>query len=153
LNDSLRVSIVGASRYSGLELTKLLLRHRAVHIERLFANTSAGRKVADVYPWLAGQIDQVYDEYSPDTACMSDLVFVALPSGEAMNLVPEFFGEGKKSLILAATSGSGMPPPMNDTITGPIKRPTFLPPPSMDCRNGIRGKSERPLSSQTRAAT
>ncbi len=92
--------MVGASGYSGLELTKLLLRHPAVHIDRLFANTSAGRKVADVYPRLAGQIDQVYDEYSPDTACVSDVVFVALPSGEAMNLVPELLGKGKKIIDL-----------------------------------------------------
>jgi len=100
LSDSLRVSVVGASGYSGLELTKLLLHHPAVHIDRLFANTSAGRKVADVYPWLAGQIDKIYDEYSLDMACASDLLFLALPSGEAMNLVPELLQKGKKIIDL-----------------------------------------------------
>ena len=100
LNDSLRVSVVGASGYSGMELTKLLLRHPRVQIDRLFANTSAGRRVADVYPWLDGRIDAVYAEYSPDAACTSNLVFMALPSGEAMNLVPELLNRGKKIVDL-----------------------------------------------------
>jgi N-acetyl-gamma-glutamyl-phosphate reductase len=100
LSDPLRVSVVGASGYSGLELTKLLLRHSRVHIDRLFANTSAGRRVSDVYPWLGGRIDKIYDEYSPDTACSSNLVFVALPSGEAMNLIPELVKRGKKVIDL-----------------------------------------------------
>lgn len=100
MNDSLRVSIVGASGYSGLELTKLLLRHPHVQIDRLFANTSAGRRVSDVYPWLGGRIEKLYDEYSPDTACTSSLIFIALPSGEAMNLIPELVKRGKKIIDL-----------------------------------------------------
>jgi len=100
LNDIVRVSVVGASGYSGLELTKLLLRHPRIQIEKLFANTSAGRRVADVYPSLEGRIDSVYAEYTPEAACTSDLVFLALPSGEAMSLVPELLKRGKKVLDL-----------------------------------------------------
>lgn len=100
MSDPLRVSIIGASGYSGLELTKLLLRHPQVHIDRLFANTSAGRRVSDVYPWLGGRIDHIYDQYSPDMACSSSLVFIALPSGEAMNLIPELVKRGKKIIDL-----------------------------------------------------
>jgi N-acetyl-gamma-glutamyl-phosphate reductase len=100
LSDSFRVSIVGASGYSGLELTKLLVRHSRIQIEQLFANTMAGRRVADVHPMLGGRIDAVYAEYSPDAACASNLVFIALPSGEAMNLIPELLNRGKKVVDL-----------------------------------------------------
>ena len=100
MSDSFRVSIVGASGYSGLELTKLLVRHPRIQIEQLFANTSAGRRVADVHPLLRGRIDAVYAEYSPEAACTSNLVFIALPSGEAMNLIPELLNRGKKVVDL-----------------------------------------------------
>ena len=100
MSDLFRVSIAGASGYSGLELTKLLLRHPCIQIEQLFANTSAGRRVADVHPWLGGRIDAVYAEYSVEAACTSNLVFIALPSGEAMNLIPDLLNRGKKVVDL-----------------------------------------------------
>jgi len=93
-----KVSIVGASGYSGAELLKLLLRHKSVKIEKLFANTSAGKQVTDLYPWFAGRLDTAYEPYSADASCKSDLVFIALPSGEAMNIVPELV-ERKRNVI------------------------------------------------------
>ncbi len=91
---------MGASGYSGLELTRLLLRHPHVKIESLFANTSAGKRVAEVYPWLETRTSLSYSSYSPEAACTSDLVFVALPSGEAMHLVPELLQKGKRIIDL-----------------------------------------------------
>lgn len=93
-----KVSIVGASGYSGAELLRILLRHKHVAIEKLFASSSVGKRVADVYPWFSGRVDAAYDAYSPDAVGTSDLVFIALPSGEAMNIVPELV-ERKKKII------------------------------------------------------
>jgi N-acetyl-gamma-glutamyl-phosphate reductase len=100
LATTISVSIIGASGYSGAELTKILLRHKLVKIDKLFANTSAGRRVADVYPWFGSRADSVYEQYSVESAHTSDIVFVALPSGEAMNLVPELLERGKKVIDL-----------------------------------------------------
>jgi N-acetyl-gamma-glutamyl-phosphate reductase len=97
---SIGVSILGASGYSGAELMKILLRHKQVNIERLFANSSVGKRVNELYPWFGGRIDSVYEQYSADAACKSDLVFVALPSGEAMNIVPELLDRGKRIIDL-----------------------------------------------------
>ena len=93
-----KVSIVGASGYSGAELLKILLRHHRVKIEKLFANSSAGKQVTELYPWFTGMVDMAYEPYSADAACKSDLVFIALPSGEAMNVVPELV-ERQKNVI------------------------------------------------------
>jgi len=93
-----KVSIVGASGYSGAELLKILLRHKHVKLGKLFANSSAGKRVADLYPWFAGRVDMAYEPYSAEAVSTSDLVFIALPSGEAMNIVPELM-ERKKSVI------------------------------------------------------
>lgn len=97
---SIGVSIVGASGYSGAELMKILLRHKQVSIEKLFANSSVGKRVNELYPWFGGRVDSVYEQYSADAACKSDLVFMALPSGEAMNIVPELLDRGKRVIDL-----------------------------------------------------
>jgi N-acetyl-gamma-glutamyl-phosphate reductase len=93
-----KLSIVGASGYSGAELLKILLRHKYVKVERLFANSSAGKRVTDLYPWFAGRVEASYELYSAEAAGTSDLIFIALPSGEAMNVVPELV-ERKKRVI------------------------------------------------------
>ena len=93
-----KVSIVGASGYSGAELLKILLRHKNVKLEKLFANSSAGKRVTDLYPWFAGRADMAYEPYVAEAVSTSDLVFIALPSGEAMNIVPELV-ERKKNVI------------------------------------------------------
>ncbi len=96
----LRVSILGASGYSGAELLRLLLTHPRVTVDRLFANSSAGRSVADVLPAFARRIDKTFETFTPDAIRGSDLVFLALPSGEAMNLVPSIVDVGKRVIDL-----------------------------------------------------
>jgi N-acetyl-gamma-glutamyl-phosphate reductase len=94
------VSVVGASGYSGVELLKILARHPEVRIDKLFANTTAGKKLGDVVPFFSKTLDIVLESYSPGSLSKSDLVFIALPSGEAMNLVPEILAAGKRVVDL-----------------------------------------------------
>lgn len=96
----IKASIIGASGYSGAELLKILLRHKEVKIEKLFANASAGKRINTVYPWVNKRIDATLEPYSAEAACTSDVVFIALPSREAMNLVPELLERGKKIIDL-----------------------------------------------------
>jgi N-acetyl-gamma-glutamyl-phosphate reductase len=100
LSTAIRASIVGASGYSGAELLKILLRHNFVKVDKLFANTSAGKQVKDIYPWLAGRVELAYQPYSVDAVDKSDLVFIALPSREAMNIVPALLDRGKRIIDL-----------------------------------------------------
>jgi N-acetyl-gamma-glutamyl-phosphate reductase len=100
LAPDIKASIIGASGYSGAELLKILSRHRHVGIEKLFANTSAGKRIGEIYPFFAKVFDTVLEQYSVDSACASDVVFIALPSGEAMNIVPELVARGKKVIDL-----------------------------------------------------
>jgi N-acetyl-gamma-glutamyl-phosphate reductase len=100
VKDTIKVSIAGASGYSGVELLRILTRHRHATVEKLFANTSAGKRVGELYPWFAGRVDLVYEQYTAEAACSSDVVFIALPSGEAMNLVPGLLERGKRVIDL-----------------------------------------------------
>lgn len=96
----INVSVVGASGYSGAELLKLLVRHPGVCIDRLFANTSAGKKIAEIFPVFNKTLDIVLEQYSAESVAKSDLIFIALPSGEAMNLVPGMLNAGKRVIDL-----------------------------------------------------
>jgi len=94
------VSVVGASGYSGIELLKILVRHPGVSIDKLFANSTAGKHLADVAPSFSKTIDIVLEPYSIEKISNSDLIFIALPSGEAMSLVPAMLSAGKRVIDL-----------------------------------------------------
>lgn len=85
----IRTAILGASGYSGAELLRLLGPREDVELVRLVAATSAGKPVAELYPWFDGDAGRAFDP--PDTGALDglDLVFSALPSGEAMNVIPQ----------------------------------------------------------------
>ncbi|WP_041469262.1 N-acetyl-gamma-glutamyl-phosphate reductase [Chloroherpeton thalassium] len=92
-----KVSIIGASGYSGSELTRLLSDHPAVEILHLYAHGQAGKKAAEVYPYL--ETDLTYETYEGDLS--SNIYFLALPHGEALKLVPDLLKAGKKVIDLS----------------------------------------------------
>jgi N-acetyl-gamma-glutamyl-phosphate reductase len=96
----IRAAIVGASGYSGAELLRILLRHPSIVVGDLYANTSAGKKVSDLYPQFRGMTDATYGTFDAGSASAHDVVFVALPSGEAMHLVPELLQRGTRIIDL-----------------------------------------------------
>ena len=91
------VSIIGASGYSGAELTRLLLRHPMVELQELYAFSNAGNRVSDLYAAL--HCDKVYKPYNGETE--SDIYFLALPHGEALQLVPSLVAAGKMVIDLS----------------------------------------------------
>ncbi|MBI4429205.1 MAG: N-acetyl-gamma-glutamyl-phosphate reductase [Ignavibacteriales bacterium] len=97
---AIKASIVGASGYSGAELLRILSRHSHVSVQKLFANSSAGKRVDEVLPVFRSRSIASFELYSAEAACSSDVVFIALPSGEAMNIVPELLGRGKRIIDL-----------------------------------------------------
>lgn len=98
--ETITISLIGASGYSGAELLKILSRHRHVRVGKLFANTTAGKRMDEVFPLFRGTFDQTLESYSVEAACSCDVIFIALPSGEAMNIVPELLARGKNVIDL-----------------------------------------------------
>lgn len=96
-----RVGIVGASGYSGGELLRLLLRHRRITIGSLFANSSVGINVATVHPDLRSRIDAEFEPLEIEKAGECDLIVLALPSGEALSLLPPLIESGVKIIDLS----------------------------------------------------
>lgn len=79
---------------------RILLRHRGAKVDRLFAGSSVGKRVEEFYPWFGGKPGVVFESYDPESLCSSDIIFIALPSGEAMRIVPELIARGKKVIDL-----------------------------------------------------
>ena len=85
----IKVGIIGASGYTGLELIKLLAKHKHVKIEALNSESCEGKKVSKVEPSIKS--DLKFTNYSVEKIknLALDLVFLAMPNGEAMKIVPK----------------------------------------------------------------
>jgi N-acetyl-gamma-glutamyl-phosphate reductase common form len=86
----LKVGIYGGSGYGGSELLRILLLHPNVEIVFVTANEQAGKRVADVHRNLAGLTDLVFSAAAEVSSSLTDndCVFLALPHGQAMEVVP-----------------------------------------------------------------
>jgi N-acetyl-gamma-glutamyl-phosphate reductase len=89
-NSKLRVAIFGGSGYGGSELLRILLFHPQVEIVFVTANEQAGKPVGEVHRNLQGLTDLSFIVAPENPAVMTDLdcVFLALPHGQAMDVVP-----------------------------------------------------------------
>lgn len=84
-----KVGILGASGYGGSELLRLLLFHPGARVELVTANEHAGKRVDAVHPNLAGLTDLEFNATAgPDALRGLDSVFLGLPHGQAMEIVP-----------------------------------------------------------------
>lgn len=96
----IHVGVVGASGYSGLELLKLLVHHPHVRITRLFGNASSGKRIDEVHPLLRGVLRLAIEEFDASKLAGLDLLFVALPSGQSMHVVPQALAGGCRVIDL-----------------------------------------------------
>ena len=81
-----RVAVAGASGYAGGELLRLLAGHPDLEIGPLAAQSSAGAPVTAVHPQLLGLKNRHFTGTDPAELAEADLLFTALPHGEAAAL-------------------------------------------------------------------
>lgn len=99
----LRVAIVGATGYTGCELTRLLVGHPEVEISVLTSRQYAGEPISEVFPSLRGRIDAQCRTPSVEEILEdSDFIFTAVPHKTAMEVVPRFHEKGKRVVDLSA---------------------------------------------------
>jgi N-acetyl-gamma-glutamyl-phosphate reductase len=123
----LKVAIVGASGYTGLELIRLLDRHPEVVIKCVTSEQSAGKRISEIFPSLRSRCDLVLEPLETSAIIQkADLIFTALPHQAAMLVVPDFLAAGKKVVDLSADYRLHDP-----TVYGawyePHKNPELLP--------------------------
>ena len=99
----IRIGIVGASGYTGVELARLLCHCPEVELTVATSRQYSGKRLAEVYPNLAGLVDLVCeDPATEDLVERADLFFTAVPHQTAMAIVPDLLKAGKKVVDLSA---------------------------------------------------
>jgi N-acetyl-gamma-glutamyl-phosphate reductase len=99
----IKAGIYGASGYTGQELLRLLISHPEVEVVALTSRKYKGIAVSDVYPLFRSLTDLTYIDASPENvARLCDVVFLAVPHGEAMAAAPAFLEAGTKVVDLSA---------------------------------------------------
>jgi N-acetyl-gamma-glutamyl-phosphate reductase len=90
-SNKIRVGIFGGSGYGGAELLRILLFHPGVEIVFVTANEHAGKPVSDVHRNLAGLTNLSFIKAREDQQQLPlvDCVFLGLPHGQAMEVVPK----------------------------------------------------------------
>ena len=83
----IRVGIFGGSGYGGSELLRILLFHPDVELVFVTANEQAGKAIGEVHRNLHG-LTQLNFINAPEDVNGVDCVFLALPHGQAMQVVP-----------------------------------------------------------------
>ncbi|MFT3914249.1 MAG: N-acetyl-gamma-glutamyl-phosphate reductase [Anaeromyxobacteraceae bacterium] len=95
------VAVVGASGYTGLELTRLLARHPRVKVTSLHSDKWAGERAGDRLP-LGGDLARLaYSTLEEAAAADADLVFLATPAEASAHLAPKLLSRGKRVVDLS----------------------------------------------------
>jgi N-acetyl-gamma-glutamyl-phosphate/LysW-gamma-L-alpha-aminoadipyl-6-phosphate reductase len=81
----IQASIVGGSGYVGGELLRLLLGHPHAEVAQVTSRSQAGKYVHSVHPNLRGRTSLSFS--LPDDLRPCDVLFLALPHGEAMQRI------------------------------------------------------------------
>lgn len=90
-----RVSIIGITGYTGLELLRLLLAHPKVEIAHVTSRQHDGVSIGEVYPHLAHLDIKVTNPDLDKIASDSDFVFLCLPHKTAQDTVAALHGKTK----------------------------------------------------------
>ena len=88
-----KVGIAGGSGYGGVELLHILIRHPEVEISWISSHRHSGKLVSAVYPGLLGFLDSRFTSLETLSSSDLDVLFLALPPGQAMNIVPQLSGD------------------------------------------------------------
>lgn len=90
-----RVSILGITGYTGLELLRLLLAHPEVEIAHVTSRQHDNVPIGEVYPHLAHLDLAVTNPDLDKIASTSDVVFLCLPHKTAQDSVAALYGKVK----------------------------------------------------------
>ncbi len=100
----MKVGVIGATGYGGIELCKILSGHENVELCHIASQSSRGKKLSDVFfHFNEKEKDLVFHDLYPegDDIPDLDLVFVALPHKVSMDVVPSWLEKGVKVIDLS----------------------------------------------------
>ena len=105
MSQIIKAGLVGVTGYTGMELARLMVHHSSMELVRVTSRSEAGKKLADIYPFLnrlpLGEL--VVTQPDPaDLAEVCDVVFLAVPHKTAMEIAATLLDAGVKVVDLSA---------------------------------------------------
>ncbi len=103
----IKVAIVGASGYTGIELLRILATHPEADVVMVTSRQMAGQRVTESFPSLSGRLggldDLIFEEPDPDVLTdRADFFFTAVPHKAAMEIVPSLLEKEGRVVDLSA---------------------------------------------------
>lgn len=99
----MKIAIIGATGYTGFELIKIAIKHPHLELKYLTSDSSAGKKISDIYPYLKHICDlTLIPNDFERVADAVDAVFLCLPHGASMEAAKFFEEKGKIVIDLSA---------------------------------------------------
>ena len=103
LHDRVKVAVLGASGYSGIEAVRILATHPFVELTALTSEHYAGREIADVYRHLRGVDLPPFEELRADLIKgRAEVVISCLPERVGAPLIAELVHEGIRAIDVSA---------------------------------------------------
>jgi N-acetyl-gamma-glutamyl-phosphate reductase len=103
IGSMMKVAVVGATGYTGLELVRILSQHPRIRLAALTSESYSGKAFDAVYPAQHAICSMTLEPLDPEKLTRkADLIFTALPHQEAMAVVPLFLRAGKRVIDLSA---------------------------------------------------
>lgn len=100
--NNIKVAVVGATGYTGLELVKILINHPKFDLAYI-ANSEGDTTIDTLHPALFGVLSQKVEKADPnEIAKVADLCFLALPHKTSMSFAKELLSLGVKVVDLSA---------------------------------------------------
>jgi N-acetyl-gamma-glutamyl-phosphate/LysW-gamma-L-alpha-aminoadipyl-6-phosphate reductase len=96
----LRASIIGGSGYAGGELARILLSHPQVELAQVTSESHVSEYLYNVHPNLRGRTKIQFT--TPDQVAPCDVLFLALPHGEAQKKIDAFAALAPRIVDLSA---------------------------------------------------
>lgn len=98
----MKVAIIGATGYGGIELIRLLQHHPYFSIVSLHSFSQVGERITNVYPHLQNFIVHTLQEIDVEViAKEASIVFLATPAGVSAHITPRLLAAGLKVIDLS----------------------------------------------------
>lgn len=97
----IKVAVLGATGYAGIELVRILSNHPEVKLEILGSHSFDGQPISDVYANFAHVLDMDCEELDLEKVAKCDVAFTALPHGASKDVIPSLIEKGLKVIDLS----------------------------------------------------
>ena len=98
----IKIGVVGATGYTGLELLRILATHPNARVEVITSRAHIGMRIDQLFPAFRGFYNHKFSDPDTDQLNKCDVVFFATPPGIAQKATPKILNSGVKVIDLSA---------------------------------------------------